>query len=124
MLLKDDNVLWIKPVHTNPVFYRASNGKTVHLSKDIEQELKDGDQIGLLPTSFFFRISFSDDVNNNNIDSNDHILEKTTTQSPKAILLKDNSSDVVPKPYTQDTAALNKTSIKDQVCSFKRITMR
>ena len=41
------------------------NGKTVQLAKDIERELKDGDQIGLLPSTFFFRVSFSTDVNNN-----------------------------------------------------------
>ncbi|CAF1148263.1 unnamed protein product [Rotaria magnacalcarata] len=70
LLLKDDNTLWITPTHTNPVFYRPSNGKTIQLQKDVERELKDGDQIGLLPSSFFFRVSFSTDENNNN-DKND-----------------------------------------------------
>ncbi|CAF0956529.1 unnamed protein product [Adineta steineri] len=65
LLLKKDQTLWIKPTHSNPVFYRPLNCKTIHLTKDIEQELKDGDQIGLLPTTFFFRISFSTDTNNN-----------------------------------------------------------
>jgi len=37
----------------------------------VERELKDGDQIGLLPSSYFFRVSFSTDVNNNN-DNNDN----------------------------------------------------
>ncbi len=63
--MKKDDTLWIKPTHTNPVFYRPVNGKTSPLTKDIEQELKDGDQIGLLPTSFFFRVSFSTDMNGN-----------------------------------------------------------
>lgn len=63
--MKDDQTLWIKPTHANPVFYRQSNGKTIQLPKDIERELHDDDQIGLLPSSFFFRISFSIDVNNN-----------------------------------------------------------
>jgi hypothetical protein len=66
LLLKDDNTLWITPTHTNPVFYRPYNSKTIILPKDIERELKDGDQIGLLPSSFFFRVSFSIDLNNNN----------------------------------------------------------
>ena len=63
--MKDDQTLWIKPTHANPVFYRPPNGKTIQLPKDIERELHDGDQIGLLPSSFFFRVSFSIDVNNN-----------------------------------------------------------
>ncbi|CAF1052583.1 unnamed protein product [Rotaria sp. Silwood1] len=70
LLLKDDNTLWIKPTHANPVFYRPLNGKTIQLTKDVERELNDGDQIGLLPSSFFFRVSFSTDENNNN-DKND-----------------------------------------------------
>ncbi len=70
LLLKDDNTLWITPTHANPVFYRPSNGKTIQLAKDIERELKDGDHIALLPSSFFFRVSFSIDVNNNN-ENND-----------------------------------------------------
>jgi hypothetical protein len=61
--LKKDETLWVKPTHTNPVFYRPAGGKRIQLTKDIEQELKDGDQIGLLPTSFFFRVSFSTDTN-------------------------------------------------------------
>jgi hypothetical protein len=73
LLLKDDNTLWIKPTHANPVFFRPSNGKTIQLTKDIERELKDSDQIGLLPSSFFFRVSFSTDVNNN-IDSDEDSL--------------------------------------------------
>jgi hypothetical protein len=63
--LKKDETLWIKLTHTNTVFYRPTNGKTNPLTKDIEQELKDGDEIGLLPTSFFFRVSFSTDMNEN-----------------------------------------------------------
>lgn len=63
--MKDDNTLWIKPTHTNPVFFRSSNNKTIQLAKDIERELKDGDQIGLLPSTYYFRICFSIDVNNN-----------------------------------------------------------
>lgn len=65
LVLKDDNTLWIKPTHTNPVFFRSSNSKTIQLAKDIERELKDGDQIGLLPSTYYFRICFSIDVNNN-----------------------------------------------------------
>ncbi len=61
--MKKDETLWVKPTHTNPVFYRPAGGKRIQLTKDIEQELKDGDQIGLLPTSFFFRVSFSTDTN-------------------------------------------------------------
>ena len=57
--MKKDNTLWVKPTHTNPVFYRPSGGKRIQLTKDVEQELKDGDQVGLLPTTFFFRVSFS-----------------------------------------------------------------
>ena len=64
--MKGDHTLWIKPTHANPVFYRPPSGKTIQLPKDIERELHDGDQIGLLPSSFFFRVSFSIDVNNNN----------------------------------------------------------
>ena len=63
MLLKKEGTLFIKPTHTNPVFYRPLNGKTIHLTKDAEQELKDGDQIGLLPTSYFFRVSITKDSN-------------------------------------------------------------
>ncbi|CAF1284315.1 unnamed protein product [Adineta ricciae] len=63
LLLKKEGTLVIKPTHTNPVFYRPLNGKTVHLTKDVEQELKDGDQIGLLPTSYFFRVSITKDSN-------------------------------------------------------------
>ena len=61
LVLKKDATLWVKPTHTNPLFYRPANGKRIQLTKDVEQELKDGDQIGLLPTSFFFRVSFSKD---------------------------------------------------------------
>jgi hypothetical protein len=68
--LKDDNTLWITPTHVNPVFFRPPDGKIIQLAKDIERELKDGDHIGLLPSSFFFRVSFSIDVNNNN-ENND-----------------------------------------------------
>ncbi|UJR37518.1 hypothetical protein I4U23_030220 [Adineta vaga] len=75
LLLKDDNTLWIKPTHTNPVFYRSSNGKTTQLPKDIERELKDGDQIGLLPSNFYFRVSFSIDFNNNNDSDSDSLYE-------------------------------------------------
>ncbi len=57
--MKKDDTLWVKPTHTNPVFYRPAGGKRTQLTKDVEQELKDGDQIGLLPTTFFFRVSFS-----------------------------------------------------------------
>lgn len=81
--MKDDNTLWIKPTHANPVFYRPSNGKTIQLPKDIERELKDGDQIGLLPSSFFFRISFATDVNNNNESDSDSLYAwKKEAKSP------------------------------------------
>lgn len=66
MILKSDQTLWIKPTHVNPVFYRPQNGKTTSLTKDIEQELKDGDQFGLLPTNFFFRVSFPTDIKHDN----------------------------------------------------------
>ncbi|CAF1934933.1 unnamed protein product [Rotaria magnacalcarata] len=109
LLLKNDETLWIKPVHTNPVFYRALNGKTVHLTKDIEQELKDGDQIGLLPTSFFFRINFSNDVNNNK----DEFFASSDQQS-KNVLHEVKSSDVEPKPSIQDSDSSCLKSTKDQ----------
>ena len=76
--MKDDQTLWIKPTHTNPVFYRVLNGKIIQLTKDVERELKDGDQIGLLPSSFYFRVSFSKDINNNHesdSDSSSHMKE-------------------------------------------------
>jgi hypothetical protein len=73
--LKNDDTLWVKPTHTNPVFYRPAGGKRIQLTKDIEQELKDGDQIGLLPTSFFFRVSFT-------TETNDKKDEPTSTSSP------------------------------------------
>ncbi len=63
--IKKDETLWIKLTHTNTVFYRSTKEKANPLTKDIEQELKDGDQIELLPTSFFFRVSFSTDMNEN-----------------------------------------------------------
>ncbi|CAF1125830.1 unnamed protein product [Rotaria sordida] len=131
LLLKNDETLWIKPTHTNPVFYRTSHGKTIQLTKDIEQELKDGDQIGLLPTSFFFRISFSTDTNDNkdklstssdqqlyrstnNLDSNNHTDIKSTTIPSKDISSKTKSSDVEPKPYIQDTNTSTHVSLQDQ----------
>ena len=58
-------------MHTNPVFHRPPNGKTMQLVKDSEYELKDGDQIGLLPSSFYFRVSFSTDMNNNHDSDSD-----------------------------------------------------
>lgn len=91
LIFKNGETLWIKPTHTNPVFYRGSNGKTVQLTKDIEQELKHADQIGLLPTTYFFRIHFSNNANNSNIkeqsskssDQQANAEVKTATASSK-----------------------------------------
>ncbi|CAF1138950.1 unnamed protein product [Rotaria sp. Silwood1] len=128
LLLKNDETLWIKPIHTNPVFYRTFHGKTIHLTKDIEQELKDGDQIGLLPTSFFFRISFSMNTNNNKDDlstssnqqshysvnniASDNL--KSTKISSQDTLSKIKSPDVEPKPYISDIDDSTSSSIKNQ----------
>ncbi|CAF2932977.1 unnamed protein product [Rotaria sp. Silwood2] len=132
LLLKNDETLWIKPTHINPVFYRTSHGgKTIQLTKDVEQELKDGDHIGLLPTSFFFRISFSTDTNNNkdelstssdqqshrsinNVDSDNHTNVKSTKISSKDTLSKTKSPDVESKPYIPDTHSSTTFSITDQ----------
>jgi hypothetical protein len=112
LLLKKDETLWIKPMHTNPVFYRPLNCKTIQLTKDVEQELKDGDQIGLLPTSFFFRVSFSTDMNNNK----DELSTKSAvSESIKDVSSKTKSSDVEPKPSIQD-ADTSASSTKNQVC--------
>jgi hypothetical protein len=62
------------------LFYRPANGKTVLLTKDTEQELKDGDQIGLLPTNFFFRVAFSKDTNN----SKDQVASESTNSDDKS----------------------------------------
>ena len=74
--MKKDATLWIKPTHTNPVFYRSAAGKKSQLTKDIEQELNDGDQIGLLPTSFFFRVSFSKDTNTSGTTTSSKVQNK------------------------------------------------
>lgn len=83
--MKDDYKLWIKPTHANPVFYRPLNGKIIQLAKDVERELKNGDQIGLLPSTFYFRISFSKDINNN---------DESDTDSASVASIPDRSSPV------------------------------
>ncbi|CAF0783466.1 unnamed protein product [Adineta steineri] len=96
LLLKDDGTLWITPTHANPVFFRPLNGKTIQLQKDIQRELKDGDQIGLLPSTFFFRVSFSTDVNNNN-DRNDSDSD-SLYECKKEEEEVDDDNDVKPAP--------------------------
>ena len=100
LLLKKDETLWIKPIHTNPLFYRPANGKTIQLTKDIEQELKDGDQIGLLPTNFFFRITFSKDINN----SKDDVASESTKEDDKSRKL----------PEWMSTSTTDRPSVKRQ----------
>jgi len=118
LLLKKDETLWIKPMHTNPVFYRPLNCKTIQLTKDVEQELKDGDQIGLLPTSFFFRVSFSTDMNNNKDELSPKCADNhTVSESIKDVSSKTKSSDVEPKPSIQD-ADTSASSTKNQVCFY------
>ncbi|UJR08687.1 hypothetical protein I4U23_012945 [Adineta vaga] len=92
LVLKKDETLWIKPTHINPVFYRPLNGKTTHLTKDVEQELKDGDQVGLLPTSFYFRISISKNTNNGvNEHASNHADSKPDVELKPSIQDKDSS---------------------------------
>jgi len=57
IFVKSDGTLWIKPIHNNPTFFKSNDGQLITLTKDQEHQLKDSDQIGLLPTEYFYRIS-------------------------------------------------------------------
>ncbi|CAF0884230.1 unnamed protein product [Adineta ricciae] len=106
LLLKDDNTLWITPTHANPVFFRPPYGKTIQLPKNIERELKDGDQIGLLPSTFYFRVSFSIDYNNNNGDSDtDSVYEFKKEAEEVSPIRQKPSDDWSPTPdYRRSTS--------------------
>ncbi|CAF0958460.1 unnamed protein product [Didymodactylos carnosus] len=93
ILLKNDDSVFIKPTHVNPVFYRKNGGRTLTLTKDVEQQLFDNDEIGLLPSTFFFRVHIksndeplsTDDNNNDNLSLSSTVNEKETKmKSPAA----------------------------------------
>ena len=54
---KPDGTVWIKPIHSNPTFFKTKSGKLVSLKKDEEYQLRNSDVIGLLPTQYFYQIS-------------------------------------------------------------------
>ena len=55
--IKPDGTAWIKPIHHNPTFLRTKTSQLITLTKDEEFQLHDNDEIGLLPTEYFYRIS-------------------------------------------------------------------
>jgi len=59
LYIKLDGTLWIKPIHHNPTFYKTKTNQLITLTKDQEHQLNNNDEIGLLPTEYFYRISIT-----------------------------------------------------------------
>lgn len=57
LYVKPDGTVWVKPIHHNPTFFKSKTKQLMTLTKDQEHQLHDSDQIGLLPTDYFYRIS-------------------------------------------------------------------
>ncbi|BFZ11933.1 hypothetical protein BsWGS_14972 [Bradybaena similaris] len=54
-----DGKLYITPTHTNPCFMRIKGSKDQKaLARDVKQHLDHGDEFGLLPDQFFYRVSY------------------------------------------------------------------
>ncbi|CAG5127096.1 unnamed protein product [Candidula unifasciata] len=59
LLEVSDGKLYITPTHTNPCFLRTQNSKEQRaLARDVKQHLDHGDEFGLLPDQFFYKVSY------------------------------------------------------------------
>jgi hypothetical protein len=113
--MESDGTLWIKPIHTNPTFFKTKNIEAIVLKKDEEHQLRDSDQIGLLPTEYFYRISIrsvdecpvSSTTSKSFVEQSDCVDQALSSTMSKSFIEENNSIDhsessTIPKLSAQE----------------------
>ena len=90
LYVKPDGTVWIKPIHSNPTFFKTKTKQLITLDKDQEHQLYDSDEIGLLPTDYFYRISIQSD------DEEPSTIPKPIAEATSPPLIESPSEDKGP----------------------------
>ncbi|CAG9856203.1 unnamed protein product [Phyllotreta striolata] len=120
--INDDNTASLKSTHANPIFYKPNGGNSIQLIKKESSSvlLKDGDQFGLLPDDYWFKIRLENDdlssnrslkrIHRDDTDGND-LAKKSKITDGEDNIDSDESFDFA--DLMEDPNNLNETNKND-----------